>query len=664
VIRHDKKTQEEVAVNTSRLRRIFPVSVAMAAVLVLGPRVAAAQGYAAVHNFDSTHGASSQAPLLQNPGDGLLYGTTSAGGANGAGTVFRMAADGGSFTVLHDFATADGESPEAGLTLGSNGLLYGTTTSGGAGGKGTIFKIDTAGTNFLTLRSLDGDVDGEEPRGPLVEATDGRLYGVTHSGGAHNSGTLFRIDLSGANFAVVHAFGASTEGTRPMAGVIQAGDGMLYGTTEFAAGQAGNGTAFRANLDGSGLTTIHTFAGTPDDGETPSAELLQASDGLLYGTTEFGGSQNLGTAFSMHLDGTSFQILHDFGAADGSRPRAPMVENGAILWGAAYGDGANNGGTLFRLARDGGLFAVVHDFASATGDHPHAAVLVGSDGALYGTTEAGGLNAVGVVYRFTNPTAASIAPASGPAQGGTAVTIAGTLFDAGAAVTIGGATPTNIVITASQITANTPPLAAGSLNDVIVINPDKTAASIGRGFLADFGDVPQADSFHDFIEKIFRSGITTGCGGGAYCRDNAVTRAQMAVFLLKGEHGSLYAPPACAGVFTDVPCPGPFTDWVERLSAEGITAGCGTGTYCPDDAVKRQQMAVFLLKTEHGSGYAPPACAGAFADVPCPSAFAAWIEQLAAEGITGGCGGGNFCPASPNTRGQMAVFLTKTFNLP
>src|SRR6185369_16357075 len=126
---------------------------------------------------------------------------------------------------------------EAGLTLGSNGLLYGTTTSGGAGGKGTIFKIDTAGTNFLTLRSLDGDVDGEEPRGPLVEATDGRLYGVTHSGGAHNSGTLFRIDLSGANFAVVHAFGASTEGTRPMAGVIQAGDGMLYGTTEFAAGQ-------------------------------------------------------------------------------------------------------------------------------------------------------------------------------------------------------------------------------------------------------------------------------------------------------------------------------------------------------------------------------------------------------------------------------------------
>ena len=650
--------------NASRLRSIFPAWVAMAAVLAVGPRAAAAQGYAAVHSFDSTHGAASQAPLLQNPGDGLLYGTTSAGGANGVGTVFRMAADGGSFTVLHDFETTDGDSPEAGLTLASNGLLYGTTTSGGAGGKGTVFKIDTAGGNFATLRSLDGDVDGEEPRGRLVEATDGRLYGVTHSGGAHNSGTLFRIDLSGANFTVVHAFGAYTEGTRPMAGLIQAGDGMLYGTTEFAAGQAGNGTVFRTNLDGSGLATVHTFAGAPDDGETPSAELLQASDGLLYGTTEFGGAQNLGTAFAMHRDGTSFQVLHHFAAADGSRPRAPMVENGAILWGAAYGAGANNGGTLFRLARDGALFAVVHDFASATGDHPHAAVLVGADGALYGTTEAGGASAVGVVYRFTNPTAASIAPTAGPAPGGTAVTISGTLFDPGATVTIGGVAPTGIVITANQITANTPALTAGSLNDVVVINPDETVASIGRGFLADFGDVPQGDSFHDSIEKIFRNGITTGCGAGAYCRDNPVTRAQMAVFLLKAEHGSLYVPPACAGVFTDVPCPGPFTDWVERLSAEGITAGCGPGTYCPDEAVKRQQMAVFLLKTEHGSGYAPPACAGEFSDVPCPSPFAAWIEQLAAEGITGGCGGGNFCPANPNTRGQMAVFLTKTFNLP
>ena len=115
----------------------------------------------------------------------------------------------------------------------------------------------------------------------------------------------------------------------------------------------------------------------------------------------------------------------------------------------------------------------------------------------------------------------------------------------------------------------------------------------------------------------------------------------------------------------DVACtPGSgFGDWIEALAAEGITGGCGGGNYCPTSPVTRQQMAVFLLKTEHGSTYVPPACDGDFADVPCPSTFADWIEQLAAEDITGGCGGGNYCPLNPNTRGQMAVFLTKTFNL-
>ena len=185
------------------------------------------------------------------------------------------------------------------------------------------------------------------------------------------------------------------------------------------------------------------------------------------------------------------------------------------------------------------------------------------------------------------------------------------------------------------------------------------------GFFADFSDVPLPDPFHTFIEKVFRKGITAGCGGGNYCRDNSVTRAQMAVFLLKAEHGAIFDPPDCAGIFPDVPCtPGMgFSDWIEQLAAEGITGGCGGGNYCPNDPVTRQQMAVFLLKTKHGPGYAPPSCAGIFGDVPCPSTFADWIEQLAAENITGGCGGGNYCPSYPNTRGQMAVFLVKTFNL-
>jgi len=187
---------------------------------------------------------------------------------------------------------------------------------------------------------------------------------------------------------------------------------------------------------------------------------------------------------------------------------------------------------------------------------------------------------------------------------------------------------------------------------------------VGDSFL----DVTTANQFYAFIENLFHNGVTGGCGGGNYCPSNPVTRAQMAVFLLKGEHGGTYAPPACAAtMFTDEPCPGgPFVDWVNQLASEGITGGCGGGNYCPSNPVTRAQMAVFLLKAEHGSAYAPPPCTGIFTDVECtptPAFAVNWIEQLFHESITGGCGGGDYCPTNPNTRGQMAVFLVKTFGL-
>ena len=178
-----------------------------------------------------------------------------------------------------------------------------------------------------------------------------------------------------------------------------------------------------------------------------------------------------------------------------------------------------------------------------------------------------------------------------------------------------------------------------------------------------FTDVPVSQQFYRFIENIFHNGITGGCGAGIYCPTSSVTRAQMAVFILKGKHGVGYEPPPCTGLFSDVQCPSLFADWIEELASENITAGCGGGDYCPDQAVTRSQMAVFLLKAQHGPGYAPPTCTGEFSDVACPSQFADWIEQLSTEGITGGCGTGIYCPGSPNTRGQMAVFLVKTFSL-
>jgi hypothetical protein len=181
-----------------------------------------------------------------------------------------------------------------------------------------------------------------------------------------------------------------------------------------------------------------------------------------------------------------------------------------------------------------------------------------------------------------------------------------------------------------------------------------------------FADVPTSHPFYAFVENLFHNGITGGCADGQYCPATPVTRAQMAVFLLKARYGSSYVPRACSpGIFQDVACPSPFADWIEELFQGGITGGCGPGVYCPDAPVTRAQMAVFLLKTRGGLAYAPPPCTGSvFADVPCAGgAFDPWIEDLANRGITGGCGGGNYCPGSANNRGQMAAFLVKTFGL-
>jgi len=183
-----------------------------------------------------------------------------------------------------------------------------------------------------------------------------------------------------------------------------------------------------------------------------------------------------------------------------------------------------------------------------------------------------------------------------------------------------------------------------------------------------FVDVPACHALHSFITSLVSAGVTGGCAvnPARYCPDSSVTRAQMALFLLRAKGGPSYLPPACTNAtFSDVPCSNPFAAWIYELVARGITTGCGGGRYCPNDPVTRAQMAVFLLLTYEPPGYVPPACTTAtFSDVPCSDPFARWIYELVARGITAGCGGGGYCPASAVTRGQMAVFLVRTFSLP
>jgi hypothetical protein len=184
--------------------------------------------------------------------------------------------------------------------------------------------------------------------------------------------------------------------------------------------------------------------------------------------------------------------------------------------------------------------------------------------------------------------------------------------------------------------------------------------------VSSFADT-ESNPFRSYIGGIVANGLTVGCGGPNYCPLNPVTRQQMAVFLLRGKYGLCYTPPPCTGtVFADVPCAGNgFAPWIEALANLGITGGCGGPNYCPTNPVNRQQMAVFLLKALEGSSYAAPACANpTFTDVPCSNPFSSWIYELALRQITGGCGTDTYCPANPVIRQQMAVFLVKTFSLP
>jgi len=179
-------------------------------------------------------------------------------------------------------------------------------------------------------------------------------------------------------------------------------------------------------------------------------------------------------------------------------------------------------------------------------------------------------------------------------------------------------------------------------------------------------DVPYNYWAWRFVEAQENAGIMGGCGGGNFCPGTLVLRQDMAVFLLKGKFGGGHVPPACTTPrFADVPCSSPYAPWVNELASLGVTAGCGGNNYCPTNPVAREEMAIFLLKASLGSTFQPPACTTPrFADVPCSSPYAIWINELARRNITAGCDSVNYCPHGQVRRDEMATFLTRAFALP
>ena len=229
----------------------------------------------------------------------------------------------------------------------------------------------------------------------------------------------------------------------------------------------------------------------------------------------------------------------------------------------------------------------------------------------------------------------------------------------------------DVVLTGNPVVWNTPASARVFTARLEVTNVDGAVGSLPSVVTvigASFADVPTSYWAWKWIENLHSRGVSTTCGSAPlrFCPDAAMTRGEMAVFLLRAKQGSAYNPPACVTPsFADVPCSNPLSPWVNELVRRGVTAGCGGGNYCPNNPVTRDQMAVFLIVTQRGAGYVPAACVSApFTDVPCSSPFAPWVKELVTLGVTAGCGSGNYCPSQTVTRAQMSIFISTMFNLP
>ncbi len=299
-----------------------------------------------------------QGNLIQGA-DGNLYGTTQYGGPPNGGTVFQITTN-GNLTTFYNFGNSagfdaqlgwtnyDGDAPVAGLIQGRDGNFYGTTTAYGAFGNGTVFQL-TPGGVLTTLHSFTAlaagnfytNADGANPTGELIEGKDGNFYGTTTQGGtnAYGAGTVFQITPGGL-LTTLHSFASGNGGC--WGGLVQGNDGTLYGTTS----QSGNGTIFQVTTNGT-FTTLHTFSG--NDGAAPSAALIQASDGNLYGTTEGAGPNGwYGTVFQITTNGT-FTTLHSFNGTNGANPTASLVQ---AADGSLYGTTSKGGagyGSIFRI---------------------------------------------------------------------------------------------------------------------------------------------------------------------------------------------------------------------------------------------------------------------------------------------------------------------------
>jgi uncharacterized repeat protein (TIGR03803 family) len=389
-------------------------AVAVMITLVTG---AGAQTFTVLKSFNpniNATGKHSIGTLALGP-DGTLYGVTTDGGAGGAGVVFRVKTNGTAFTVIKSFplinaatgTNADGATPEAGLVLSGN-TLYGTTSAGGSGGNGTVFSLGTNGNNFTVLKSFSTltdstNCDGADPEAALI-VSNGVLYGTTQYGGAGGNGTIFRVNTNGTGFTNIYSFTGNSDGANPVARLLLSGS-TLYGTTLYG-GDSGYGTVFSLSTNGTGFAMLHNFTGSEgQEGANPCAGLVLV-ESQLFGTTQYGdtdGNSDDGTVFRVDVSGNNFTNLYSFTGNDGQAPIDELLVSGLTLYGTTSMGGAGGApyGTIFKIFTDGSNFATLMTFDYAHGWGANGAVVLSSR-MFYGVTGLGGTGnsglGNGVVY--------------------------------------------------------------------------------------------------------------------------------------------------------------------------------------------------------------------------------------------------------------------------
>ena len=362
--------------------------------------------YNKINDFNGTNGSLPQGSLVFS-GD-IIYGTTLVGGIYGRGVLFKYDPQTATYSKLIDFTRFDGTQPIGTLLEAENGKLYGLTTYGGNHSHGSIYEYDKARNVFTTRISFDLSTGGGLPYGSLTEASNGKLYGVTYSGGANEDGSLFEFDIYSNAFSTKVSFNKSGSGNHPWGSLVYASNGKFYGLTN-SGGNHGGGTLFEYDPEENIYTKKYDFGSwlnSSHRGCNPFGSLVELSDdGILYGMTSRGGSavNGKGMIFKYNVHTSVLEKIVDINFEEGGQPLGDLVKaSNGKLYGMTNDGGISSKGVLFEFDPIANIYTKKIDFTGSNGAHPKGSLVRISNGELVGTTHDGGDNGEGVIFKY-NP---------------------------------------------------------------------------------------------------------------------------------------------------------------------------------------------------------------------------------------------------------------------